>query len=154
MLSEIVLSSFIMMYPVSPCICSYDVCYIDQHTDILYPNFVQENSNKAKLNENIEKLNKISQYENNWNGYGAKPISQQLIFQVKDLLNNLKTQPDLFPTACESIQLEYEDDDGNYLEIELFDNNIVHIFRINNGQELEKEIRFDINEINDIIGEF
>lgn len=39
---------------------------------------------------------------------------------MKDVLAGLDVEPDVFPTARDSIQLEYENSSEDYLEFEVF----------------------------------
>lgn len=57
---------------------------------------------------------------NNWNGNGAEAIDKTVVLKAISLLRELEQQPDIFPTARNTIQFEYEH--GNdYLEIEIFE---------------------------------
>src|SRR5690554_1248365 len=66
----------------------------------------------VELQQNNKILDQISHLEENWNGYGAQPIADKIIYKVKSILPNLKKQPAIFPTGRNSIQLEYEKDNG------------------------------------------
>lgn len=71
------------------------------------------------LKENMDKLELISTLEDNWNLYGAKPIPKNLIKLVGNMLHKLSDQPEIFPTASETIQLEYNTEAGDYIEFEV-----------------------------------
>lgn len=77
---------------------------------------------KKKLN-NINSVLSFEKFETDWNGNGAAPFSRNVIQRVLNFINspNLKFQPNVFPTGRQSIQFEYEKPNGNYLEIEIFD---------------------------------
>ena len=63
-------------------------------------------------------------------------------------------QPEVFPTACDAIQLEWENDKKEYLEMEVFDGTI-NIFQIDaEGGEEQRTISFDENVVNAIVEEF
>ena len=69
--------------------------------------------NKSKsANDGVDKamakLDEISKLDSNWNGYGAEPISKEIIDKVAELLPNLNKQPEIFQTADDTIQLEYD----------------------------------------------
>lgn len=66
------------------------------------------------------KLDSFHGYEKNWNGYDAEPISDKLIYFVKNLIFELDIIPEIFPVADGSIQLEY-DQDGKYLEFQIYE---------------------------------
>ena len=67
----------------------------------------------------LSKLNKISAYKQNWNGYGADPFDKDLIAKCKEIINNIFVYPMVFPTANDSINLEYKNSKV-YFEIEVF----------------------------------
>lgn len=93
--------------------------------------------------------------EYNWNGYGAESIPEKLILRTKHLLQNLSELPDVFPTANKSIQIEYEKTNGEYLEFEMFEDDRVHMFRINSdGTEYNEEFQFDLQKIDKYVREF
>lgn len=108
---------------------------------------------KKKLN-NINTILSFKKFGNNWNGNGAEPFSENLIQKALDFINsaNLKFQPNVFPTGRQSIQLEYEKPNGNYLEIEIFENKYSAYSEIND-KETEYE-SLSINEIMKLIDEF
>lgn len=100
------------------------------------------------------RLKKISELENNWNNNGAKPFSKQLINTCKEIVDALPESPFIAPTAADSIQMEYEKENGDYLELNVFENKI-ETFQIIDGKEeeyIKNEIR--INEIRNMVAEF
>lgn len=88
---------------------------------------------KLLLKENTKILSEIGRYEENWNGYGAERIDQRIIFKALDVITSLelKYQPDIFPTARGSIQLEYELSETHYFEIEISLDKYIIYQRIN-----------------------
>ena len=86
--------------------------------------------------QNLKKLEYFKEMSYNWNDNGAEPFSQSLIEKCKDLLNILPKQPEIFPTAAKSIQFEYDNDNGDYLEFNVYDEHI-EIFQIINDEESE-----------------
>lgn len=104
------------------------------------------------LDKNLKKLEQMKLLEDNWNGYGAKIIDNELIEKCKNVIKNLTFQPEIFPTGRESIQLEYELENGQYLEFEV-SNNSIDVLEIDiNGEE--KEYKTDFKHINRIVREF
>lgn len=81
------------------------------------------NADQNRLTKNIEKLNRFLTFSENWNGYGAKPFSSQVIEKAIRLIKSLKYQPEVFPIPGGCIQFEYEKDNGSYIEFEIPDNN-------------------------------
>ena len=110
-----------------------------------------------KLKENLDRLNAIADFKDNWNGYGAIPFSSELIHSAKNILLNLNKQPDLFPTAQPSIQLEYECNDESYLEINIFEDKIsvMQILQEDYDNAIFWDLScYDIEQINKIINQF
>ena len=107
------------------------------------------------LQSNLEKLQLISKLKHNWNLYGAEPISKDLIDIMRNLIYGLKYQPEIFPTVCESIQFEYEKDNGDYLEFELIDEETIEIFRMySDGTEKYDSCKPNVDDINKVVSEF
>lgn len=105
--------------------------------------------------ESLKKLNIISELQDNWNGNGAKALSNKLIDKVKTLIMFLDIQPDIFPTACNSIQIEYDKENDKHMEIELTEDSDVEIFTIDQkGNGIIKKIQFDITKINGMVKNF
>lgn len=67
---------------------------------------------------NLARLESIASLPDNWNGNGAKVFSKGLIVKVKKLILSLERQPEIFPTACDTLQLEYEREDPKGLSVE------------------------------------
>lgn len=68
----------------------------------------------------IDIFDKIAALEKNWNGYGADPIPSDAIVKAKALFARLPQKPFVSPVARESIQMEYDRDDGAYFELEVY----------------------------------
>jgi len=108
---------------------------------------------KKKLN-NINTILSFKKFGNNWNGNGAEPLSENLIQKALDFINSseLKFQPNVFPTARHSIQFEYEKSNGNYLEIEIFEDRFSAYSEIDAKETEFESISF--NESIKLINEF
>lgn len=89
----------------------------------------------------MEKLKSFGELKENWNLYNAKPFIKKLNWKCENFIisSELKYQPDIFPTGRDSIQFEYEEEDGSYLEIEVFSNRISLFETDSFGCELEIE---------------
>lgn len=89
---------------------------------------------------NLEKLNRIASLEDGWDLYKATSFSNSLIEFCRNLLFKLNRQPEIFPTANNSIQFEFKNKD-DYLEIEIYDD-LSHIeyYMKKNGDEIEKSV--------------
>lgn len=95
------------------------------------------------VTKSLTSLNEISRLETNWNGNGAESFSSQLITKCRSLIKLLKRQPDIFPTAQHSIQLEWENPVGDYMEIELFENDSCQMaLRRSDGTWVERTIEY------------
>lgn len=100
----------------------------------------------TKTNKNLIAINNLREFKENWNGYGAKGFSSELCDFLEKIIKELdeENQPKVFPTGRESIQIEYEKDNGEYLEIEIFSPDRIELFQISeNEDEIEKNISFD-----------
>lgn len=109
---------------------------------------------KKNLRDSIKRLEQIQALDENWNGYGAKPIPTSVIGTAREVVQALQHQPVICPTARESIQLEYERASGDYLEIELFADDTMGVFRIVGGAESEWTQPIDVAYINDMVDQF
>lgn len=106
-------------------------------------NFNTRNIDLCKV-QSHETLSKIADLKDNWNQYGAKHFSWDLIDFVKKLIDKLDSQPDIYPTARDSIQLEYEKIGKYYLEFEIFSPNNIKMFSV--LAESDQTIAKNINE--------
>ena len=88
-----------------------------------------------KQQSNLTKLQQIAQLKDNWDGYGAEHFSEQLIHRAKCLIHRLYIQLEIFPTANSSLQIEYEKDNGDYLEFQFTGNGSCEGFMFKNGSE-------------------
>lgn len=91
-----------------------------------------------KSMDNLKKLNRIAGLKDDWNLHGASSFNELLVELCRNLLFKLNRQPDIFPTANNSIQFEFKNKD-DYLEIEIFDN-LSHIeyYMKKGGKETKK----------------
>lgn len=107
---------------------------------ILYATSVEENN--TNLQQSLEKLNLIGIMQDGWNDNNANKFSEDLINRCKEIVSLLSIQPEIFPTGANSIQFEYEKDNNDYLEFNIFKNRI-EIFQIINGKETESVLNID-----------
>ena len=77
------------------------------------------NLNDQLMKKNLSTLVAISELKDNWNEYGAHAFSKGLIDRCRNILHQLPVQPKVYPTACESIQFEWETADGRYMDVEV-----------------------------------
>lgn len=93
---------------------------------------------------NIQRLKEIEKLPMNWNENGAQPFSYELIKICRNILNILPEQPEIFPTAANSIQMEYEKENGEYLEFNVYMDRI-NVFKVD-AFENEEEYSLGIQE--------
>ncbi|WP_051537686.1 hypothetical protein [Treponema sp. C6A8] len=104
---------------------------------------------------NLQKLNEIQKLPKNWNGNGASRFSKKLINKVKELLFELNKQPQVFPTANDSIQIEYNFEDGSYLEFQISKLKLLEFLKITkDGSETSGTIPCSHYYINQMLEEF
>lgn len=80
-------------------------------------------NNLSDMTENIDFLQEIKNYGENWDGEGAKPFDAGFIQEITDLVSTLKLQPDIGPTGRGSIDFEYgsRKNGHKYLGIEIYE---------------------------------
>lgn len=115
--------------------------------------------NRVLINEekiyNLKKLDQIEALEDNWNGNGAKAFNKQLLEKTRKIITLLEKQPEVFPTGCDSIQIEYEKKDGSYLEIELSLAKQWNVFEVDStGKEYTFFITANIEPLIKVVDEF
>lgn len=108
--------------------------------------------NLPLLEENVETLRQISNFEYNWNFNGAEPFDKKLIRKVDKLIHNLSFQPQIFPTAEDSIQLEYDKLNGDHLEFEVFEDRAEVFIYTHNG--VQRNDIIEIGLIKGIVADF
>ncbi len=76
-------------------------------------------------NDNMRTLLDIQNLEPNWNGYGGKEFSLEVISLARDIVIMLgKYQPEIYPTGRGTVQMQYELADRSYLEFEIYSDRI------------------------------
>ena len=88
------------------------------------------------LEQNLLVLNEIKKLKINWNHNKANPFSKELIEKVKRILLTLDDQPYVYPTANDSIQIEWETP-TEYLEYEIYEDGTINRFYTNNFKKSE-----------------
>lgn len=115
----------------------------------------RESAVSESLERNIKKLLAIRNLKNNWNGEGAKAFTIQLLDSVKNIVKDLEIQPEIFPTALNTIQFEYDGQNDSYLEIEISDSNVARLYTIDrNGEEHYGSVNTSAGAINKLVNEF
>ena len=111
--------------------------------------------NQKKKEENLQKLQEIASLKDNWNENGAKCFSKFLMEKTFMIVESLDRQPEIFPTAGDSIQLEYDGINGAYLEFQITEDKMVEVYKIDEkGKETERKILSNSEAINQEVSEF
>ena len=102
-----------------------------------------------------EKLKTIRSFKKNWNGNNAPSFPKRLMDKAENLINGLTIQPEIFPTALCTIQLEYDNARRDHMEIEIGLSDTAEIFIVKyNGEEIYETIPADADAINAKAGDF
>ena len=90
----------------------YDQFADEQYSDLLScckPMYLIRDTefNETKKNRNLQSVENLRKFEEDWNGYGAGSFSAELCDFMEKIIKNLdeEYQPKLFPTGRESIQI-------------------------------------------------
>lgn len=78
--------------------------------------------------KNLDKLNKMAQFDENWNGTGAKAFSPNAIFLFRTIIEKLDKQPEIAPTGRNSLLMQYELDDKSLLAFEVSENKTEKVY--------------------------
>ena len=112
---------------------------------------------KEKLLKNLTRLGEISQLQEDWDGYGAKPFEKALINKCVYIINKLRYQPEIYPTGRQSIQFQFELADRSYLEFEIYKDRTLCLIvpKRDYTKAIEKEIsEEETNNIQEIVNSF
>ncbi len=103
--------------------------------EVAYKSITNNHLVYTAKDKNLAKLERISLLGDNWNGYGAAPLPDSTIFSAKNLIRNLFFQPEIFPTPDGTIQIEYEKDNGDYLEFQFDGEGTCEVFKSTDNNE-------------------
>ena len=71
------------------------------------------------------------------------------------LIDKLIIQPEIFPTALGTIQLEYDNSRKDHMEIEIGESDTAEVYIIRfNGEEIYSSIPATSSDINRLVGDF
>lgn len=102
---------------------------------------------------NLLRLVEIGQLPDNWDENHASSFSPELLSIANGIVMKSLIQADIFPTARDSIQFEYENSLGDYLELEVFEGGRIKLFSYSHdGSSVTKDIA--LSDINKVVGEF
>ena len=109
----------------------------------------------AVKKRNFEKLSVIRSLKQGWNGNGAPSFSSSIIDKAEELIDELNIQPEIFPTALGTIQIEYDNSRRDHMEIEIGEEDIAEIFIVYfNGEESIEQIPATADHINERVIDF
>lgn len=69
--------------------------------------------------KNLDKINKMLLFEDDWNGTGGSAFSSDSISFFKTIIESLNKQPEIAPTGRGSLLMQYELDDKSLLAFEV-----------------------------------
>lgn len=105
--------------------------------------------------DNLNKLEVISKLKQGWNGNGAPAFPATLINKIQMIIEELFIQPEIFPTALQTIQLEFNNSRRDHMEIEIGEADTAEIFIVRyNGEEFYEDISSNSEDINRKVREF
>jgi len=133
------------------------LCCQKSDTSTLIPVYDTSNieSKVYKRMKNLEVLEKIGTFKQNWNGYGADPIPAGVINVARRFIIASKHIPHVSPTADDSIQLEYQSVSGSCLAFNIHIDLVSSYLEDSQGHESEKEfLPSDFNEMEKMLDEF
>ena len=110
-----------------------------------------ENDNRSDgiLADNLRRLDQIADLKEDWNGNGAPAFPAALIDKVTELIRKLRIQPEIFPTALQTIQLEFDNSRHDHMELEIGEEDTVEIFIAPyQGMESFETLPFDASILN------
>lgn len=104
---------------------------------------------------NMEKLEVIRSLKDDWNGNGAEAFNSVFVDKVQELISGLIIQPEVFPTALGTIQLEFDNSRRDHMEIEIGESVDAEVFIVMfNGEEHIENIPADAENINTYVSQF
>ena len=96
----------------------------------------------------VEKIASFQELLQGWDGYNAMAILPQTISVASRLVLLFSKNPEVYPIGNGHIQLEFENNNGEYIEFEVCSDNRVNVYRESNGVEIEDNV-IDINNKKD-----
>lgn len=119
---------------------------IISHASVKRESTVSNGSLKA---DNLKKLEVIQNLKDGWNGNGAPAFPESLIVRAGEIIKGLSIQPEIFPTALGSIQLEYDNSRHDHMEIEIGEDSDAEVFiSTYDGKEIFDTISATSEDIN------
>ena len=129
--------------------------YADSLTSKAADKHMTVTSTDSVREDNLRKLQSIRALRDNWNGNGAPALSESVINKAEELIKALPIQPEVFPTALNTVQFEYDNSRHDHMEIEIGDSDKASIFIVSYfGDEQEGSIPATYEMISERIMQF
>ncbi len=158
----------VTIHPVANSSVAYSQCFLtssrDGSTEVLPIKYASsqavsdENAKNIIRNiRNLQKLECFRRFNEGWDGYQAVTSSPELVEKLQNIirLNNLPRQPEIFPISDGSIQLEWEKENGEYLEITATTDDVWEVFQLDVAEnEKNGQINADSSLIKALIERF
>ena len=89
--------------------------------------YINESIDLMKI-ENINKINNMAAFADDWNGTGGLAFSKRAITLFRDIIEVLDKQPQIAPTGRNSLLMQYELDDGSFLAFEVKEKSVEKVY--------------------------
>ncbi len=104
---------------------------------------------------NLNKIDEIKMLNDGWDGKNAAAFDNTLLDKIRSLVLSLDAQPEIFPLADGRIQLEYELEDGSYLEFHIDLTEESKVFMLDaQGKPSQATIKSCTESINQLVKKF
>lgn len=105
--------------------------------------------------DNLDRLAVIGNFKDNWNGNGAAAFDKKLIKKIIGIVSELDIQPEIFPSAAGTIELEYSNSRKDFMGIEIGSEDEAEIFIVMyNGKESFETVNTEASAINERVKRF
>lgn len=103
-----------------------------QYSDLNWAGKVATVNNECAIDllkvNNLNKIEKIAAFENDWNGNGGKVFTSQAISVFKEIINTLDKQPQIAPTGRNTLLMQYELEDKSLLAFEVGEKKVEKVY--------------------------
>ena len=105
--------------------------------------------------DNLNKLTMMQGQKAGWDGKDAPAFADSVMKKARGIIEKIDIQPEVFPTALGSIQLEYDNSKCDHMEIEINDSDVAEILIVKySGEESFESIPASPEAISKKVGEF
>lgn len=96
--------------------------------------------------DNINKIKKLKQFKEDWNGHGAPVFSDRSISLFLQIVNTLSKQPNIAPTGKAGLLLQYEALDKSILAFNVSENKVEQVY-VPQGDYQQAEVQFFVENL-------